>query len=195
MLHSVIDFLRTRRSVAPKDMGQAMPSAEALEQILTIASRVPDHGKLAPWRIITFDKAAQAAFGEIVAQRFIALNPEATEAQIVFERARPMRAPLMLVVLSTPVMGKIPVWEQQLSAGAVCMNMLHATHALGFGAKWLTEWIAYDEVMLAALGGNLEHQDKVAGFIYIGDINVPPEERERPALEVVARKWTASHQA
>lgn len=194
MAHSVIDFLHTRRSVAPKDMGQSAPSAETLEQILTIATRVPDHGKLAPWRLITFDKAAQVAFGEVVAQRFITLNPEATEAQITFERARSMRAPLMIAVLSTPVMGKIPVWEQQLSAGAVCMNVLHATHALGFGAKWLTEWIAYDEVILAALGGNSENQDKVAGFIYIGEVKVLPEERERPALDSVVKKWTASHQ-
>lgn len=189
-MHStVIDFLLTRRSVAPKEMDIKRPSDTELEKILRVATRVPDHGKLAPWKIIVFDEAAQKEFGNLVAQRYAALYPEATEAQLDMERARPARAPLMMAVLSTPTHGTIPLFEQQLSAGAVCMNMLHATHALGYGAKWLTEWIAFDTAILSALGGRADNADQIAGFIYIGAIKDPPTERERPALERIVSYW------
>lgn len=184
----LLEGLLTRRSVAPKDMTEEGPDATGLERILTAAIRVPDHGKLGPWRIVTFDKPAQYAFGRIVAARFRALYPDATNAQIAFEAARPARAPLMVAVLSTPVESpKAPVWEQELSAGALCQNLLNACHALGYGARWLSEWIAFDDAILQALGG--KEGDRIAGFIYIGKAKEPPEERVRPALTDVVRAW------
>ena len=185
---TTIDYLLNRRSVKAKDLITPAPNASALTCILKAATRVPDHGKLCPWRILVLHKEGQAKLGEIFARRFAALNPEASDKQVQFERDRPQRAPLLLVVLSTPVESmKAPLWEQQLSAGAVCMNILHASHRLGFGGNWLTEWPAYDSEILTALGGKTG--DAVAGFIYLGSIGIPPEERERPRLEDVVSEW------
>lgn len=185
----MLEGLLTRRSVAPKDMTQTGPTLAEQEQILTAALRVPDHGKLGPWRLITFDKAAQAAFGEVIATRFASLNPDATTAQIDFERARASRAPWLVAVLSTPKHGKIPIWEQELSAGAVCMNMVNACHALGYGAKWLSEWIAFDSEIMHALGGTPDY--KIAGFIYVGKPEAKPEERVRPTIAEVVKPFGA----
>jgi nitroreductase len=183
-----IDYLLTRRSVKAKDLIAPGPDAAALTCILKAATRVPDHGKLCPWRILVLQKEGQAKLGEIFAHRFAALHPDANAQQIAFERERPQRAPLLLVVLSTPVESiKAPLWEQQLSASAVCMNILHAAHMLGFGGNWLTEWPAYDPEILAALGGKMG--DAVAGFIYLGSICAKPEERERPELAAVVHYW------
>lgn len=183
----LLEGLLSRRSVAPKDMTQKGPSPDELQQILAASVRVPDHGKLGPWRILTFDKDAQHAFGEIVAKRFMEREAQATEAHYAFEKARPARAPLMIAVLATPKEGKVPLWEQHLSAGAVCQNMLNACHALGYGARWLTEWIAYDVEILKALGA--EAGDRVAGYIYIGEASAPPEERVRPSVADVTTAW------
>lgn len=184
----LLEGLLTRRSVAPKDMTEEGPTAAELDHILTAAIRVPDHGKLGPWRIVTFDKTAQQAFGKVVAQRFSELYPDATDAQAAFEAARPTRAPLMVAVLCTPVESpKAPVWEQELSAGALCQNLLNACHALGYGARWLSEWIAFDDAILKALGGR--EGDRIAGFIYIGKAKEAPEERVRPTIAEVVRAW------
>lgn len=143
--------LLTRRSTSVKDMRAPAPSDAELEQILTIATRVPDHGKLCPWRLVVLRGEGARALGAIAAAQFAAQNTDATEAQIAAEHARFTRAPLCIAVLSTPVLGTKPVWEQELSAGAVCMNILHAAHALGYGGKWLTEWVAYDAAITASL--------------------------------------------
>jgi nitroreductase len=175
-----IDFLLTRRSVKAANLVAPGPDDAQFEQILRAATRVPDHGKLAPWRIHVLQKDGQAKLGEVFAKRFAALHPDANEKQLAHERARPQRAPLLLVVTSNPVESvKAPLWEQELSAGAVCMNILHAAHMLGFAGNWLTEWCAFDAEIQAALGG------KIAGFIYIGTASETPEERERPRLEDV----------
>lgn len=186
----LLEGLLTRRSVAMKDMTDEGPGAGELEQILKAAARVPDHGKLAPWKIVVFDKKAQQAFGEVVAKRYARLNPDAEQKYLDHEAARPARAPLMLAVLSTPVESqKAPEWEQVMSAGAVCTNILHACHALGYGAKWLSEWICFDSKILKALGG--KEGDRIAGFIYIGKAREKPEDRERPALKDVVTYWKA----
>lgn len=179
--------LLTRRSVSVKEMVPPAPSVEELEQILRVATRVPDHGKLCPWRLVVLRAEGVQNLGAIAAQQFAAQHAEATEAQLAAEHARFARAPLCIAVLSTPVLGTKPVWEQELSAGAVCMNILHAAHALDYGAKWLTEWVAYDEKILAALGG--APTDKIAGFIYLGSKTSEPDDRERPDLAVVVRRW------
>ena len=180
--HSLTPLL-TRRSTAVKDLAAPAPSDEELQQILTVATRVPDHGKLAPWRIKILRGEGALKLGAIAADIFAKQNADATEAHIAAEHTRFTRAPLCLAVLSTPILGTKPVWEQELSAGAVCMNILHAAHALGYGAKWLTEWVAYDPAILAVLGGC--STEKIAGFIYLGTKTAETPDRERPALEAV----------
>lgn len=179
--------LATRRSVKAKLLHSPAPGDAQLSQILAIATRVPDHGKLCPWRIKVLHKQGQEKLAEQVAIRFAERNPDATPEQIAHERSQILRAPLLLVVLYVPVLGRIPEWEQQLSVGAVCMNLLHAVHAMGFGANWLTEWPAFDDGIKSALGGGAD--DKIAGFIYIGSFNETPEERPRPALAEVVEEW------
>lgn len=180
--------LLTRRSTSVKDMRAPAPSDAELEQILRVATRVPDHGKLTPWRIKILRGEGALKLGAIAADIFARHNDHANEAQIAAEHTRFARAPLCLAVLSTPVLGTKPVWEQELSAGAVCMNILHAAHALGYGAKWLTEWVAYDAAILKALGGNPE-TDKIAGFVYLGTKTLETEDRARPELAQIVTEY------
>ena len=196
--YAPIDYLLTRRSVKAANLAKSAPDEAQLQTILTAATRVPDHGKLCPWRIKVLHKAGQAKLGELFAKRFVELNPNANEKQIEFERQRPQRAPLLLVVTSNPVESiKVPLWEQQLSAGAVCMNILHAAHMLGFAANWLTEWCAFDDLIINELckGGTINYcaptvnAARIAGFIYLGTATEKPEERERPKLEDVVSEW------
>ena len=189
MTHPALTPLLTRRSVSVKDMTAPAPSDAQLEEILRVATRVPDHGKLTPWRIILIRGDAALKLGEIAAQQFVKHNPnDISEKHIDAERTRFTRAPLCLAVISMPVLGTKPVWEQELSAGAVCMNMLHAAHALGFGAKWLTEWVAYDAEILKSLGGRTT--DRIAGFIYLGSKTAEPEDRARPVLAEVVSEYS-----
>jgi nitroreductase len=182
-----IDLLKTRRSVKPIELNGPGPAPAELDTLLTIASRVPDHGKLTPWRFIVFDGDARAKAGEAIASVFKANNPQATDDQIAFEGNRLARAPLVVAVVSRagPHV-KIPEWEQVLSAGAAAMNLVTAAHALGFAATWITEWYAYDRGVLDALG--LAANEKIAGFVHIGRPAKPPEDRPRPPLaEIVTR--------
>ena len=182
-----IDFLKTRRSVKPREMSGPGPSPAELETILTVGSRVPDHGKLAPWRFIVFEGDARRKAGDAIATAFKADHPEAKDEHVAFERERLARAPLVVAVVSRagPHV-KIPEWEQVLSAGAAAMNLVTAAHALGFGATWITEWYAYDRRVLDALG--LSANEKIAGFVHVGRPKQPPEDRPRPPLaDIVTR--------
>jgi nitroreductase len=183
-----LDTMRTRRSVPVRDLCAPAPTSDQLQEILRAATRVPDHGKLCPWRLVVLHEHGAVELGALAAQQFAAMHADVTAAQINAEHQRFLRAPLCVAVLSTPVADSKPVWEQELSAGAVCMNMLHAIHALGFGGKWLTEWVAYDPAIIAALGGAAG--DKIAGFIYMGSIGTHPQDRPRPALADVVREWS-----
>jgi nitroreductase len=182
-----LELLKTRRSVKPMELNGPGPSAAELETLLTIAARVPDHGKLAPWRFIVFEAEAREKAGETIARIFREDHPEATANQIDFERKRLTRAPLVIAVVSRagPHV-KIPEWEQQLSAGAAAMNLVNAAYALGFAASWITEWYAYDRRVLNALG--LSTNERIAGFVHIGRPAKPPEDRARPDLaDIVTR--------
>lgn len=181
--------LKTRRSVKPKELGQGPgPTDAQLQEILEIATRVPDHGKLAPWKILVLRRDGQEKLGRIAEERFTNIYAETNEKQRDAERVRFTRAPLVLAVLSTPKESvKAPRWEQEMSAGAVCMNILHACHAMGIGASWLTEWVAFDPAIVKALGGDID--TKIAGFIYIGEKVATPEERERPKLDDVVSQY------
>jgi nitroreductase len=183
-----LDLLKTRRSVKPLDLGGPGPSAADLETLLTIAARVPDHGKLVPWRFVVFEGDARLKAGEAIAAVFKTNHPEATADQIEFERRRLARAPLVVAVVSRAAPHvKIPEWEQVLSSGAAAMNLVHAAHALGFAASWITEWYAYDRRVLDALG--LAPHERVVGFVHIGHPGRASEERDRPALSDVVKHF------
>jgi nitroreductase len=182
-----LDLLKTRRSVKPIELTGPGPAPAELDTLLTVASRVPDHGKLTPWRFIVFEGDARAKAGETIAAVFKAANPQATDEQVAFERNRLARAPLVVAVVSRAAPHvKIPEWEQELSAGAAAMTLVMAAHASGFAASWITEWYAYDRAVLDALG--LAANEKIAGFVHIGRAAKPPEDRPRPPLsEIVSR--------
>jgi nitroreductase len=182
-----IEFLKIRRSMKPRDMSGPGPSPAELETILTIGARVPDHGKLAPWRFIIFEGDARARAGDVIAQVFARKNPAAPQAEIEIEKRRLTDAPLVIGVVSfTKPHPKVPPWEQELSAGASAMNIVTAATALGYGACWLTGWFAFDRDVLDGLG--LKADEKLAGFIHIGTPSKPGEDRPRPALaDIVTR--------
>jgi nitroreductase len=184
-----LDLLKARRSVKPIELSAPGPSAEQLATLLTVASRVPDHGKLTPWRFIVFDGPARLSAGEKIADAFRARYPDSTAEQVTFERNRLARAPLVVAVVSRArPHTKIPEWEQVLSAGAAAMNLVTAAHALGFAASWITEWYAYDRAVLDALG--LAPDEKIAGFVHIGTPAHPPEDRDRPPLDTIVTRYT-----
>jgi len=176
-----INLLLTRRSGSAKAMKGPGPDKEQLETILAAASRVPDHGKIFPWRFIVIEGDAQNRMGELLVSSLRASEPALTEERAETERGRFLRAPVVVAVVSR-VREAIPIpeWEQILSAGAVCQTMLIAAHALGFVANWITEWPAYHPVVKERLG--LKPGERIAGFVYIGTSAVALEERARPKL-------------
>ncbi len=182
-----IELLKIRRSVKPREMSAPGPSPAELETILTVGSRVPDHGKLTPWRFIVFEGDARARAGDVIAAVFARKHPDAPAADIEAEKRRLLEAPLVIAVVSfVRPHPKVPAWEQELSAGASCMNILTIASALGYGANWLTGWFAFDRDVLDGLG--LKPEEKLAGFIHIGTATTPSEDRPRPALaEIVTR--------
>ncbi len=182
-----IDLLLSRRSGSAKAMAAPGPDAQALRTILTAAARVPDHGKLFPWRFILFEGEARARMGALLADSLRATEP-ATDDRLALERARFLRAPVVVGVVSRVREGiPIPVWEQELSAGAVCQTMLIAATALGYVANWLTEWCAYNALVGEGLG--LQPGERIAGFVYIGTAAAPLEERVRPDLDKIVTRF------
>jgi nitroreductase len=183
-----LDLLKTRRSVKPMELTGPPPKAAEIDTMLTIASRVPDHGKLAPWRFIVFEGAAREAAGAVIADVFRAAHADATPDQIAFERERLARAPLVIAVVSRAAPHvKIPEWEQELSAGASAMSLVLAAHAMGYAASWITEWYAYDRAVLARFGVN--GNERIAGFVHIGKPARPPEDRDRPELGAIVTRY------
>ena len=173
--------LHSRRSVPALQLKEPGPDRAAIEEMLTIASRIPDHGKLAPWRFIVIGRQAAEEAGRMFLDIAERQRGPLDENAAAIERERLVRAPAVIVVVSRAAEHpKIPVWEQQLSAGAVCYNLLLAAKALGFGANWLTEWIAYDAEAKAVLG--VQDDEAVAGFVYIGTPAMAPADRPRPLL-------------
>jgi nitroreductase len=183
-----IELLTTRRSVKPVELLPPGPSSSEIETLLTVACRVPDHGKLTPWRFIIFEGEARLAAGEKIAAVFQAKYPDAKPEHVEQERRRLARAPLVIAVVSRAAAHvKIPEWEQILSAGAAAMSLVLAAHALGYAANWITEWYAYDRRVLDALG--LGPSERIAGFVHIGRPAQPPSDRPRPALADIATRY------
>ena len=183
-----LTHLLTRRSVPAAFLNDPGPSEEQIAQILTAATRVPDHKKLEPWRLIRFNAQACSRFGTLLAERMKAMEPDVSEERLETERMRLLRAPFVTAVIFSPKFGlNVPEWEQVLSAGAVCMNMVHAASAFGFAAQWLTEWYAFDEQVHKALG--LKDGERIAGFIHIGTSSIETTDRARPDLDDIVTYW------
>lgn len=183
---TVLDVLLSRRSGAARALTGPGPSREQLADILKAGARVPDHGKLFPWRFILFEGEGRERFADILVNVLTAdgVNP----AQVGEWRARVTAAPLIIGVVSrAQELIKIPVWEQELSAGAVCQNLLIAAHSLGFVANWLTEWYAYHPVVKQKIG--LKPGERMAGFVYIGTAQTALEERPRPDMSQIITRF------
>ncbi|MBX9457140.1 MAG: nitroreductase [Rhizobium sp.] len=177
----LIDYLKTRRSMPAFQMKEPGPTRQEIEEILTLASRVPDHGKLAPWRFIVMTGQARQRVTMELASIAKADKPDLSAEMIQVEESRFTRAPVVITVVSRAAPhAKIPEWEQVMSAGAVCLNVVMAANALGYVSNWLTEWMAFDERAHRILG--VEPGEKVAGFIHIGSTDFPVVERPRPVL-------------
>lgn len=187
-MNPTIELLLTRRSAAPVMLTGPGPTSEERELLLTIAARVPDHGKLAPFRFIVFEGKAREAAGAIIAEVFAKASPGADQARIEAERKRLAFAPLVIAVVSRAAPHeKIPKWEQVLAAGAVCMNLVIAANAMGFATAWITEWYAYDRTVLGRFG--LSETERIAGFIHIGRHPGPREDRPRPILAALVTNF------
>lgn len=178
-----LDLLLRRRSSSAKAMGEPGPSAEEIQTILAAGIRVPDHGKLAPWRFVILEGPAKAAF----AGGLDALAQARGDSTAASKLAKLKTPPLAIAVISAPRAAKIPEWEQVLSAGAVCTTLTYAAMAMGFGTNWITDWYAYDPEACALLG--LAADEKVAGFILVGTPREPPLERERPDSTALTSHW------
>lgn len=189
---ATLELLQTRRSGSAKRMKGPGPSADQLRTLIACATRVPDHGKLTPWRFLVFEGDARKEFGEVLVRALSAAEPDAGAERIEQERTRFLRAPVIIAVVSRVREGiAIPEWEQILSAGAACQTLCIAAHAMGFVANWITEWCAYHPVVHEAL--SLHAGERVAGFIYLGHPAEPLVDRPRPNVDEIARRWTASN--
>ncbi len=183
--HPALDLLAARRSALFSDLSGPGPNREQIEQMLTIAARVPDHGKLTPWRFIVIAGEAQTQIADLAASIFTADNPDADPEKIAFEGNRFRQAPVIIALVSrTHPHPKIPRWEQELSIGASGMALIVAATALGFDAAWITGWAATDRRILDALG--LQPEERIAGFMHIGIARVKLPDRPRPALNDIA---------
>jgi nitroreductase len=183
-----LELLLSRRSGSAKTMTLPGPTREQLDTLLTAAARAPDHGKLFPWHFIVFEGDARRRAGLMLAECLLASEPQSTPERLDQERQRFLRAPVVIGVVSrVREMIPIPEWEQILSAGAVCQNLLIAAHAMGFVANWITEWCAYHPLVRDRLG--LRSGERIAGFIYIGTSAVPLEERIRPQLDKIVDRF------
>lgn len=182
-----LSLLETRRSGRPRDMIAPGPSGAQLERILAIAARTPDHGKLHPWRFVHVAPDRRGAFSDLLFAAYRAEQGEPTEPAAEAIARLAFQAPELVVALFSPRPDtKIPLWEQQLSCGAACMNLEHAAHALGFAAGWITGWAAYSPIVRDAFGQDFE---QIAGFIYIGSPKMALEERIRPDPALVVSRW------
>ncbi|MCU0756100.1 MAG: nitroreductase [Xanthomonadales bacterium] len=185
----VLAALATRASTPSRLLGEPGPDPATLEAMLSLALRVPDHGRLTPWRYLLIEGEARHRLSDCLLRRFLEREPAAAETAIAKERQRFLHAPLIVTVIArTSPAHKIPVQEQLLSAGTVCFQLLLAAQAHGYGAQWLTGWAAYDPAIASALG--LAEHECVVGFIHIGTPREAAPERARPALADHLSRWT-----
>ena len=185
---SLLAYLHSRRSGRPREMVAPGPDAAQLHQILEAALRTPDHGKLAPWRFVIVPDDKRDALAALLTDAYLKEKPDAGRLELEAMDNFARQAPTLIVALFTPVQpSKIPLWEQELSMGAACMNLLHGAHALGFTGGWITGWPAFNHDV--AQGFSAGADDKIAGFLYIGTPARDLEERPRPAFDDIVRVW------
>ncbi|WP_333713243.1 nitroreductase family protein [Yoonia sp.] len=186
---AALDFLLTRRSRPAKTLTAPVPGRETLQTLLTAAARTPDHGKLEPWRFIVLEKAALTRLAELAAARGAALGIDAEK--IAKGQAQFADADLAVAVISSPKPSdKIPQIEQVYSAGAVCLALLNAALAAGWGANWLSGWASHDRSFVTT-GLALDDHETVAGFIHIGTQTSVPPDRPRPDLAAITT-WVSA---
>lgn len=186
-LSSPLALLQTRRSGKPRDLVTPGPDEAQMRQILEIAMRTPDHGKLAPWRFVIIGSDQRGTFAELLESAYLREKPDAGKLEIETMHQFANQAPCVVVVLSSPIMDShIPLWEQQLSAGAAAMNLLHGVHALGYAGGWLTAWPAFNDDVRDAFG---EAHEKIAGFVFIGTPSGQMKERPRPDYDSRVSHW------
>ena len=184
---SPLALFRTRRSGKPRDMIAPGPDAAQLRAILEAAIRVPDHGKLSPWRFVIVGSDRRERLRALIVDAYRAERPDVGRLEIEALESFAVQAPALVIALSSPVAGsKIPTWEQELSVGAAIMTLLHATHASGFVGGWLTGWPAYSATVRDAFGAAHE---RIAAFVFIGSPGRPLEERPRPDYDRVVQNW------
>jgi nitroreductase len=187
-LTSALSLLETRRSGRPREMVGPGPSPDELKRILTIATRIPDHGKLSPWRFVIVGDDQRDELATLLHRALREEDPDATPAHHEKTDEFAQQGAAMIVLVAAPVPDhKIPLWEQQLSAGAAGMQLLNAAHALGFVGGWITGWQAYSPMVNAAFCAPGE---KIAGFIFLGHPGAELVERPRPPIDTVARRWS-----
>ena len=179
----VLDFLARRRSASAVTLAEPGPSSDEIATLIMLAARVPDHGKLSPWRFIVLDSEGKAAF----AAKLEALATSRNDPRAAAKLGKLKAPPTGVIVVSRAGQNAIPAWEQELSAGAVCTTLLYAAQALGYGANWITDWYAYDAQATALLG--LAPDERVAGFIFMGTAKDAPLERERPDSVALTTVW------
>ncbi|KQM38883.1 nitroreductase [Sphingomonas sp. Leaf10] len=183
---TLLSHLKTRRSGKPRDMVAPGPSDAEIDDMIAIAARTPDHGKLSPWRFVVIPRDRRAAFAALLRGAYADENPDATEPQLEACDRFAQEGQALIVVLSSPVESHIPLWEQRMSTGAATMNLLHAAHAMGYVASWLTGWAAFSPRVRDAFGSA---DEAIAGFVYIGSPGRPLDERPRPDLARVRTVW------
>lgn len=194
MHRSVLDFMLARRSTPVKDLAEPAPSDKEIETILTAASRVPDHGRLTPWRFILYRGDARTEIGEALAKRAVEREGELPETRLEQERNRFSRAPLVIGVVCVPKESPtIPEWEMFLSGGMAAMNLMIAANALGYGTNLITNWYSDDAEGRRILG--LAPQERVVGFVHIGSYDVELVERPRPALDAIVSDYSGPWEA
>lgn len=187
-LSTPLSLLRTRRSGKPRDLIAPGPDDSQLRAMLEIAMRVPDHGKIAPWRFVVVGPDQRAALGALLEHAYRADKPDAGRLEIEAMHQFAHQAPTLVVILSSPVADShIPLWEQELSAGAAAMNLLHAATAMGFAGGWLTGWPAYSDTVRDTFG---KAPERIAGFVFIGTPGKPVEERPRPNYDAIVSNWS-----
>jgi nitroreductase len=187
-LSSPLAYLSSRRSGRPRDLVEPGPDSGQLGQIIEIAARTPDHGKLAPWRFIHVGRDSRESFAAMLEKSYRATNAEPGRLEIEAVHRFARQAPALIIALSSPIeSAKIPLWEQELSCGAAVMNLAHAATALGFASGWVTGWAAYSDQVRAGIGA--QEGERIAGFLFIGTPGAELEERPRPALDFLISEW------
>ncbi|MBI1619259.1 nitroreductase family protein [Aquamicrobium zhengzhouense] len=193
MSTSVIEFLLNRSSAPIAELKEPAPSGDEIKTILTAASRVPDHGRLAPWRFIIYRGDARIQVGEKLLELAVQREPDLSEARQQQERSRFSRAPLVIGVVSVPrEHPKVPQWEMLLSGGAAAMKLCLAANALGYSTNWITNWYSDDAEGRRILG--LAPEERVVGFIHIGTYEGEKPQRRRPDIDTIVTEYSGPHE-